>query len=253
MDILICTPGRLMDHLSRTPNFSLQHLRFLVSFVDTFYLHSVRRIQVIDEADRLLSQSFQNWLAQVLAAIHWRPSESISSPTKLSPEYPLPPDCDSLAPACLSFDHLEYSQVDFAEQRHFSCQKLLFSATLTQDPGKLASLGLRNPKYFIVQGHADDGSDGAPSHLVSERFAMPTTLTVRTFRASLNLVRVNLCGSGTYGRLRSITETSHSDSPFPQPECAQCLGFHQIIGIHLPACLFAWLLRRAKNARAWSR
>ncbi|KAJ3006413.1 hypothetical protein NUW54_g3946 [Trametes sanguinea] len=52
VDILICTPGRLIDHLNGTPNFSLQHLRFLV----------------IDEADRLLAQSFQDWLAQVLAA-----------------------------------------------------------------------------------------------------------------------------------------------------------------------------------------
>ena len=32
MDILICTPGRLIDHLNGTPNFSLQHLRFLVRF-----------------------------------------------------------------------------------------------------------------------------------------------------------------------------------------------------------------------------
>lgn len=30
VDILICTPGRLIDHLNGTPNFSLQHLRFLV-------------------------------------------------------------------------------------------------------------------------------------------------------------------------------------------------------------------------------
>jgi hypothetical protein len=50
VDILIATPGRLMDHLTSTPNFTLQHLRFLV----------------IDEADRLLGQSFQNWLPEVL-------------------------------------------------------------------------------------------------------------------------------------------------------------------------------------------
>lgn len=30
VDILVCTPGRLMDHLQGTPNFTLQHLRFLV-------------------------------------------------------------------------------------------------------------------------------------------------------------------------------------------------------------------------------
>jgi ATP-dependent RNA helicase DDX51/DBP6 len=44
-----------MDHLTSTPNFTLQHLRFLV----------------IDEADRLLNQSFQNWLSKVL--LHLRP------------------------------------------------------------------------------------------------------------------------------------------------------------------------------------
>ena len=30
VDILIATPGRLIDHLTKTPNFTLQHLRFLV-------------------------------------------------------------------------------------------------------------------------------------------------------------------------------------------------------------------------------
>lgn len=30
VDILICTPGRLIDHLNGTLNFTLQHLRFLV-------------------------------------------------------------------------------------------------------------------------------------------------------------------------------------------------------------------------------
>jgi ATP-dependent RNA helicase DDX51/DBP6 len=33
IDILICTPGRLIDHLEGTPHFTLQHLRFLESFV----------------------------------------------------------------------------------------------------------------------------------------------------------------------------------------------------------------------------
>ena len=33
VDILICTPGRLIDHLEGTPNFTLQHLRYLESFV----------------------------------------------------------------------------------------------------------------------------------------------------------------------------------------------------------------------------
>lgn len=53
VDILIATPGRLMDHLGGTPGFTLQHLRYLV----------------IDEADRLLNQSFQEWLPKILDAL----------------------------------------------------------------------------------------------------------------------------------------------------------------------------------------
>lgn len=60
MDILICTPGRLVDHLSSTPNFTLHHVRFLV----------------IDEADRLLDQSYHGWLDKVLKAAYNKQSTS---------------------------------------------------------------------------------------------------------------------------------------------------------------------------------
>jgi ATP-dependent RNA helicase DDX51/DBP6 len=57
-----------MDHLTSTPNFTLQHLRFLV----------------IDEADRLLNQSFQNWLAQVIA--HIQPPLNPTPPSTFEPD-----------------------------------------------------------------------------------------------------------------------------------------------------------------------
>ena len=67
-------------------------------------------------------------------------------------------------------------KTDYDEPRHSSCQKLLFSATLTSDPGKIASLGLRDPKYFVVRevttGVADE------RHMASENFSMPTNLSV---------------------------------------------------------------------------
>lgn len=53
VDILICTPGRLVDHLKLTAKFSLADLRFLV----------------IDEGDRLLNQSFQAWSEEVELAL----------------------------------------------------------------------------------------------------------------------------------------------------------------------------------------
>lgn len=58
-----------MDHLHGTRNFSLQHLRFLVSRGGSVRKLALIKIplQIIDEADRLLNQSFQDWLAQVLS------------------------------------------------------------------------------------------------------------------------------------------------------------------------------------------
>ncbi|CAF3694206.1 unnamed protein product [Rotaria sp. Silwood1] len=46
IDIIVCTPGRLVEHISRTLGFSLIHLRYLV----------------IDEADRIIDEFKQDWL-----------------------------------------------------------------------------------------------------------------------------------------------------------------------------------------------
>ncbi|KAG2147649.1 DEAD-domain-containing protein [Suillus clintonianus] len=159
VDILICTPGRLIDHLNGTPNFSLQHLRFLVSLF-------------VDEADRLLAQSFQDWLAQVLAAT--QPfSRMVPENTDFKASAPL---CDSVAPAFLHIHGDVGIHTDIDEKKDVSCQKLLFSATLTSDPGKLAALDLRNPKYFVVQGLSEESEiDGIPN-VIAERFTMPEAL-----------------------------------------------------------------------------
>ncbi|KAH9481475.1 ATP-dependent RNA helicase dbp6 [Psilocybe cubensis] len=169
VDILICTPGRLIDHLVGTPNFSLQHLRFLV----------------VDEADRLLAQSFQGWLAQVLAATRVRPTTLVAQqPQSESEQNVMVPQLhplDSLLPDGLSPTVLgnltSYSMPSFfTEHRSTSCQKLLFSATLTRDPGKISTLELRNPKYFIVQGSDANHTESNLLDVVTEKFSMPATL-----------------------------------------------------------------------------
>ncbi|KAL1750782.1 P-loop containing nucleoside triphosphate hydrolase protein [Schizophyllum commune] len=160
VDILICTPGRLIDHLNGTPNFTLQHLRFLV----------------IDEADRLLAQSFQGWLSTVLAATT---QANTPSPSSLDSSLPR---ADAAAPhvvPALDFPDVLSRQ---PERPRSSCQKLLFSATLTQDPGKLAALNLHNPKYFIVRSKAKretvtSGILPDVADVVMERFSMPEGLT----------------------------------------------------------------------------
>lgn len=148
VDILICTPGRLMDHLEQTPAFTLQHLRFLV----------------MDEADRLLNQSYQNWISRVLRA-----TTSHLTNTDATSHQHIPAFSSDLIEANngLSFvvDPMTWRRTgsgndttnDFGNTalslaastcRPVQLRRLLFSATMTSDPQKLASLGLVNPKYF---------------------------------------------------------------------------------------------------------
>lgn len=53
VDVLFCTPGRLVEHLISTPGFSLPNIRWLV----------------VDEADKLLGQSFQQWLPTIMSKL----------------------------------------------------------------------------------------------------------------------------------------------------------------------------------------
>ncbi|XP_027552526.1 ATP-dependent RNA helicase DDX51 [Neopelma chrysocephalum] len=112
-DIVVATPGRLTDHIRQTPGFSLTQLRFLI----------------IDEADRMIDDMHQNCLNQIVKAAFQVEDDSgsnmlfqrtkpgpITAASSCSPQIPL--------------------------------QKLLFSATLTQDPEKLQQLDLFQPRLF---------------------------------------------------------------------------------------------------------
>ncbi|QSL66444.1 hypothetical protein MERGE_000824 [Pneumocystis wakefieldiae] len=125
VDILICTPGRLVDHIQHTPNFSLQHLRYLI----------------IDEADRLLSQRFQNWIEILMNEIELSKSYK-DSHYKTAADLP-----DAVSdPLKLIFkDDLSM------EKKRCNLQKFIFSATLTCNPEKIASLRLRNPQLILIQ------------------------------------------------------------------------------------------------------
>lgn len=128
VDILIATTGRLVEHIHSTAGFSLKSLQFLV----------------MDEADRIMEQVQNNWLYHLDSHVKEQ-SDSILSGK----------------PMLLSYNEL---CSDSTKQPH----KLLFSATLSQDPEKLQSLRLFSPKLFTsitkpfetseIDGQADDGN-----------------------------------------------------------------------------------------------
>jgi len=156
VDILIATPGRLIDHLNGSPNFSLQHLRFLV----------------IDEADRLLNQSYQDWLTHILRATQPQKSDVRLSATHLQRDSLSVPIHDAIAPAYLD-THFELPVSDIDTPKLPCVQKLLFSATLTKNPAKIAGLHLTNPQYVAVRSGGQIGKDDDDA---GEKYTTPDTL-----------------------------------------------------------------------------
>ncbi|KAK4912792.1 hypothetical protein LTR28_013844, partial [Elasticomyces elasticus] len=114
VDILVCTPGRLVEHLKSTTGFTLDDVEWLV----------------IDEADRLLDQSFQEWVEVVLGAL---------SSSKMDAR-----------------QMFLYKTRRVQEQRHV--RKIILSATMTKDVNKLTSLRLRRPRMVIVKGVEEQSS-----------------------------------------------------------------------------------------------
>jgi ATP-dependent RNA helicase DDX51/DBP6 len=168
IDILVTTPGRLVDHLDSTPGFTLQHLRFLV----------------IDEADRLVNQpyKYQNWVGRVLEASNVA-NQFASGTSKYSSlsEYVKSPL--QLAPDGITYiiDPVTHRVGSGVFGRAVPLRKMLFSATLTQDPQKLAVLGLNNPKHFdanrlIRLNHNDEEKEEATT-LKAGSYSLPAGLT----------------------------------------------------------------------------
>ncbi|XP_053990203.1 ATP-dependent RNA helicase DDX51 [Hylaeus volcanicus] len=125
VDIIVATPGRLVDHILKTPGFSLDDLRFLV----------------IDEADRAA-----DWLKH------------------LPKQHRYPPQ--------LTLFNMRHSKIPV--------QKLLFSATLSQDPEKLNHLGLFKPILFTSVPISDKDGDVNLDKEVGDfigRYTSPEELT----------------------------------------------------------------------------
>ena len=147
VDILICTPGRLLDHIQHTNGFTLQHLRFLV----------------LDEADRLLGNAYHSWVRTLVQSahttqstavgdhfnnLHQRNVSSMDMTIESSIKSSFAAGNGDILPTAATLPFLAISQRPL--------QRLLFSATLTDNPRKLAMLGINNP--LIVRAHLGDSN-----------------------------------------------------------------------------------------------
>lgn len=107
VDILVCTPGRLVDHISRTPGFTLDYVRWLV----------------VDEADKLLAQTFQDWLPVVMPLL-----SNITKP----------------------------GARDFPDSNKTGVRKVILSATMTRDLTLLNGLKLARPTLVTLEGSFEE-------------------------------------------------------------------------------------------------
>lgn len=119
VDILICTPGRLVDHIQSTKGFTLDHVQWLV----------------IDEADRLLDESFQQWVDVVMPALEY--------------EAPLDP-----------INHQLLDTLHLFRKR--KVRKIMLSATMTRDISKITALRLRQPMMVVLETTRQAEDDNSP-------------------------------------------------------------------------------------------
>ncbi|CAG5118232.1 unnamed protein product [Candidula unifasciata] len=151
-DIVVATRGRLLDHLQRTEGFDLTHLRYLV----------------IDEADRQMEDVYDDWLSHVETAAY-TPKPGAYFPYHR--ERPCPLTAAS------------------AQKNVMHVQKLLFSATLSQNPEKLEQMNLFLPLLYttvvpgarnssVTKSEQDDEADVQESQIL-DQFSTPALLKER--------------------------------------------------------------------------
>ncbi|XP_077506174.1 putative ATP-dependent RNA helicase Dbp73D [Amblyomma americanum] len=116
-DIVVATPGRLLDHVRKTPGFNLHLLKFFV----------------LDEADRVIEDVQTTLIPEV--------EQAVFGADKLN--------CCCKEPVHGRL-HTHPLTICCLQNCREPVQKLLYSATLTQDPDKLQSLMLFQPKLFTA-------------------------------------------------------------------------------------------------------
>lgn len=125
VDLLVCTPGRLLEHLGSTLGFTISSVSWLV----------------LDEADKLLDQQYDGFLQRL--------DEDLSRARSGGEQ-----------DAREKYMRSKGLWDDRFERR---VRKIVLSATMTRDISKLTALKLRRPQLVVVQGSEPDNVVAAAS------------------------------------------------------------------------------------------
>ena len=134
VDLLICTPGRLLEHLGSSLGFTISSVSWLV----------------LDEADKLLDQQYDGFLQRL--------DEDLSRPRS-----------ESEQDAREKYMRSKGLWDDRFERR---VRKIVLSATMTRDISKLTALKLRRPQLVVVQGSEPDSMAAAAGAYATEEVEM---------------------------------------------------------------------------------
>lgn len=141
IDILIATPGMLVKHICHLERLSLASVEYLI----------------IDEVDCLLDQNFNDWSRIVFKSLRQFSPERSYTSTDLSRTVLFE---SALQRANLSINH------------PIPLQKLLFSATISYNPAKMATLNLSRPAFI---GETRSGSQYSTS--CPNKYVLPSTIS----------------------------------------------------------------------------
>lgn len=235
-DIVVATPGRLVDHINKNDGFSLEHLRFLVSVLilvnvicifmgvmtnsisikDSYFMmvniktfsadhwwgrpddwqHAPVLAQSGDQGSLQTQESFWSSLnLQEDRACTYHSSEvrphfsaffqTVLENAGLATMWFVCENTNCSAPMGCVLSYIILGYMHFSDVVHLfllcdslsppqmPLQKLLFSATLTQNPEKLQQLGLHQPRLF-----SSVHSRSTTNPKSQERFNFPQGLTV---------------------------------------------------------------------------
>jgi len=118
VDLLVCTPGRLLEHLGSTLGFNISSVGWLV----------------LDEADKLLDQQYDGFLQRLDEELSRSRTEGEQD----------------------AREKYLRSQNLWADRFERRVRKVVLSATMTRDISKLTALKLRRPQLVVVQGSEEN-------------------------------------------------------------------------------------------------